>query len=176
MEKNQQRLIAVITIKWQISEHFFKVDDCWWKGTVINCDEQKESPFLSVHVSWNNNKSELCSPWDLEALDSDTEKIEDGTPLTKEELHSRLYVPTRSEWNGLGRVFECERIAEALESILDLAVGIPMLVQYPVGPQNSDVDYPIDLTMIKARVENHFYRRIDALLSDAFLMYEKIPS
>ena len=143
---------------------------------IANSEEPRNSPFLSINVDWDNKKSEFCSPWDLEAVDSDTEKIEHGTPLTIEQLQSRLYVPTREEWNGLGRDSECVRIAEALESIIDLAVGEPMLVHYPDGPQHSDVDYPIDLTMMKDRVKNHFYRRIDALKSDALFMYEKIPS
>lgn len=139
---------------------------------VANCGELIKSAFLSVSVDWDSQKSEFCSPWDLEALDSDTDKIEHGTPLTTEELQSRLYIPTREEWNGIGRDSESVRVAKALESILECAIGVPMLVHYP---RLSDVDYPIDLTMMKDRVKNHFYRRISALMSDALQMYEKIP-
>jgi len=115
--------------------------------------------------------------WILQSLGSGSlrlrpDKIEHGTPLTTEELQSRLYIPTREEWNGIGRDSESVRVAKALESILECANGVPMLVHYP---RLSDVDYPIDLTMMKDRVKNHFYRRISALMSDALQMYEKIP-
>lgn len=139
---------------------------------VANCGELINSAFLSISVDWDSQKSEFCNPWDLEAVDIEKEKIEHGAPLTTEELQSRLYIPTREEWNGIGRDSECVRIAKALESILECAVGVPMLVHYP---RLSDVDYPIDLTMMKERVKNHFYRRISALMSDALQMCEKIP-
>jgi hypothetical protein len=33
------------------------------------------------------------SPWDLEALDGDSAEVEDGTPVSEEQLQACLYVP-----------------------------------------------------------------------------------
>ena len=135
----------------------------------------KKSPFLSIFVHWDNNEKESLSPWDFEALDDDTSQIADGTEVTLEQIESCLYVPTSEEWNAIGRDSECTRISEALETIMQLAIAEPF--NYPVDttiyPEYVfDVEYPVDLTMIKARVDNHFYRRIDAILFDLKLLYE----
>ena len=39
-----------------------------------------------------------------------------------------------------------------------------------------DVEYPMDLSCIKARVENHFYRRIDAIKHDLKYLYTNAAS
>jgi bromodomain and WD repeat domain-containing protein 1/3 len=162
----------------QLKNIIFQIDDCWWKGTVHKVEPHegsKKSPFLSIYVHWDNNEKEYLSPWDLEALDSDTADIEDGTPVTIEQIRSSLYVPSSEEWNSIGRDSECQRIAEALESIMSLAIAEPF--NYPVDttiyPEYIfDVEYPVDLTMIKSRVENHFYRRIDAILFDLKFIFD----
>lgn len=67
---------------------------------------------------------------------------------------SCLYVPTAEEWNGIGRDSECERISEALQAIMELAIAEPF--NYPVDltvyPEYVvEVEYPVDLTMVKSR-------------------------
>ena len=55
-----------------------QIDDCWWKGTVqkvVHHDAAKKSPFLSIYVNWDNGEKEYLSPWDLEAVDEDTDKL-----------------------------------------------------------------------------------------------------
>jgi bromodomain and WD repeat domain-containing protein 1/3 len=79
------------------------------------------------------------------------------------------------EWNSIGRDSECQRIAEALEAIMSLAIAEPF--NYPVDTTIYqdyifDVEYPVDLTLVKSRVENHFYRRIEAILFDLKFLYE----
>ena len=89
-----------------------QIDDCWWKGTVQKIvhheSVSKKSPFLSIHVAWDNGEKENLSPWDLEALDSDSEasKTPDGDPVSKEELTRGLYTPSSEEWNAMGRESE----------------------------------------------------------------------
>merc|ERR1712223_1027449 len=159
-----------------------QIDDCWWKGTVqkiVHHDAAKKSPFLSIYVNWDNGEKEYLSPWDLEALDNDSSEISDGTYATQEELKSCLYKPSSEEWNCMGRESECTRISEALESIMSLAIAEPF--NYPVDLTNYpeymlDVEYPMDLSLIKARVDNLFYRRIAAIQRDLKYIYENAAS
>lgn len=79
----------------------------------------------------------------------------------------------------MGRESECTRISEALESIMSLAIAEPF--NYPVDLTNYpeymlDVEYPMDLTLIKARVDNQFYRRIAAIQRDIKYIYENAAS
>ena len=131
--------------------------------------ENKESPFLSIFVHWDNGDKEYLSPWDLEFLDNDTDDIKDGSAVPEDQLKKSLYIPNSEEWNNIGRESESTRISEAMASIMELAIAEPF--NYPVDltvyPEYMvDVEYPMDLNLIKTRVENHFYRRIDAIKHD----------
>ena len=71
------------------------------------------------------------------------------------------------------------RILEALESIMGLAIAEPF--NYPVDltayPEYMmDVEYPMDLSLIKARVENEFYRRVAAIQRDVRYIYQNASS
>ena len=79
----------------------------------------------------------------------------------------------------MGRESECTRISEALESVMSLAIAEPF--NYPVDLTNYpeymlDVEYPMDLSLIKARVDNLFYRRIAAIQRDIKYIYENAAS
>ncbi len=164
---------AAVRRNWKNGDRIrCQIDDCWWKGTVKKVehhDAAKRSPFLSVYVHWDNGEKEYLSPWDMEQLTEDSAEVPDGTPVTPEQLKQSLYQPTEEEWNSMGLETECRRISEALETIMSLAIAEPF--NYPVDltayPEYMlDVEYPMDLTLVKARVDNHFYRRIDALVHD----------
>lgn len=149
-----------------------QIDDCWWKGTVQKVeyhDVNKRSPFLSIYCHWDNGEKEFLSPWDIEALDADTALVPDGTMVTPEQLKSCLYHPTVEEWNSMGIEGESKRISDALEAVMSLAISEPF--NYPVDltayPEYMlDVEYPMDLNLIKTRIDNKFYRRIDAIEYD----------
>jgi bromodomain and WD repeat domain-containing protein 1/3 len=147
-----------------------QIDDAWWKGTVHKTDLQEhKSPFLSIYVHWDNGDNEYLSPWDLEYLDNDSMEIKDGESVTVDQLKRSLYIPTSEEWNNIGRESECTRISEALATIMELAIAEPF--NFPVDLTNYpeymvDVEYPMDLSLIKARVDHHFYRRIDSIKHD----------
>jgi hypothetical protein len=105
----------------------------------------------------------------LEILDEDTSQLPDGTQATPEQLKSCLYHPREEEWNSMGIETEIRRISEALEAVMSLAIAEPFnfpvdLTAYP--EYMLDVEYPMDLTLIKSRLDNHFYRRIEAVLYD----------
>ena len=159
------------------------IDDCWWKGTVHRVeyhDANKRSPFLSIFVHWDNGEKENLSPWDVEALTQDNEKIKDGAPVTEEQLKAiNLYQPTDGEWNGIGRETDSRRISEALSEVMQLAIAEPF--NYPVDvtayPEYMlDIEYPMDLSLIKARLDNRFYRRTDAIEYDLGYIYSNAAS
>ena len=69
----------------------------------------------------------------------------------------------------MGRDAECDRIVAGLEQIMTLSVAesfnVPVdLNAFPVYA--IIIAYPVDLSLIKARLENRFYRRIAALQYD----------
>ena len=160
------------------------IDDCWWKGTVNKIEYQdanKRSPFLSIYCHWDNGEKEQLSPWDVEALDEDTAEIPDGTPVTAAEAQkaASLYQPTDDEWNGIGRETDSRRITEALGAVMELAIAEPF--NFPVdltayAEYMLDVEYPMDLSLIKARLENKFYRRTAALEYDISYIHSNAAS
>lgn len=73
------------------------------------------------------------------------------------------------EWPHGDRSTACRKIIEGLEQVMTLAIAEPFLVpvdlsQYPAYAYV--VEYPIDLSTVKARLENNFYRRITAIQFD----------
>lgn len=91
-------------------------------------------------------------------------------PVLPEEIQETLYQPKDEEWPMGDRDIVCNRIIEGLEQVMTLSIAEPFnapvdLSRYPTYAYV--VDYPIDLTTIKARFENRFYRRIAAAQFDA---------
>ncbi len=81
-------------------------------------------------------------------------------PVTDEERMS-MYTPKEGEWPAEGRDCECERIAYGLEKIMQLS-----LAEWFAAPVDLNafpnyaiiIEYMVDLSTIKARLENRFYR------------------
>lgn len=78
-----------------------------------------------------------------------------------EELNAMLYKPKASEWPSTGLEEECDRILRGLEQIMELSIAEPFIApvdlnSYPMYAYV--VEYPVDLTIIKARLQNRFYR------------------
>ena len=91
-------------------------------------------------------------------------------PLRPAELRSLRYEPTPAEWPAVGRDAECDRIVAGLEQIMTLSIAenfnVPVdLNAFPIYA--IVIAYPMDLSLIKARLENRFYRRVAALRYDA---------
>jgi len=79
------------------------------------------------------------------------------------------YDPRPWEWPTVGRDAESDRVVSGLEQIMTLSVAenftVPVdLNAFPVYAMI--IAYPVDLSLIKARLENRFYRRIAALQYD----------
>lgn len=89
----------------------------------------------------------------------------EAVPVLPEEIQSMLYQPQVEEWPHGDRDGATRRIIAGLDNVMSLAIAEPFLVPVDMNVYPSYafiVEYPIDLSTIKARFENNFYRRIIA--------------
>lgn len=89
------------------------------------------------------------------------DRNETWIPVQPEELRSLMYTPVEGEWPPCGRDAECDRIAHGMESIMQHSIAEQFLtpVDLNVFPiYGIIIEYLIDLTTIKSRLENRFYR------------------
>ncbi|XP_023331466.1 bromodomain and WD repeat-containing protein 3 isoform X10 [Eurytemora carolleeae] len=166
-----------IQVKWKPGDRYrCQIEDSWWFGTVVEVSPFNmsipESPFLSIKCSWDSGEEERLSPWDLDPVqegDPGYEKMIKSMPVTRDEIERFLYQPLEEEWRGLNSKTECIRISAGLEQVMVLAIAEPFnypvdLTQYP--DYMLEIEYPIDFSLIKSRLDNQFYRRITAVQFD----------
>uniref|UniRef100_A0A670JXD1 Bromodomain and WD repeat domain containing 3 n=1 Tax=Podarcis muralis TaxID=64176 RepID=A0A670JXD1_PODMU len=160
---------------WQIGDRFRSIiDDAWWFGTVESQQpfqsDYPDSSFQCYSVHWDNNEREKMSPWDMEPIPEGTaypEEVGAGVPVTTEELASLLYKPQEGEWGSHSRDEECVRVLRGIDQLLSLDISNPFAVPVDLSAYPlycTVVAYPTDLTTIRRRLENRFYRRISALM------------
>jgi len=117
------------------------------------------------------------SPWDLEPIDKDRRPDPPGTGMTvlPGELASIMYRPRAEDWPpGGDRDAECDRIARGLSQAMSIAIAEPFAAPVDLNMYPSYayvVEYPMDLSTIKARLENRFYRRVTAVKYDVRFIY-----
>lgn len=90
-------------------------------------------------------------------------------PVLPDEIQSILYQPAVDEWPLGDRDGACRRIISCLDKVMALAIAEPFLAPVDLNLYKTYafvVEYPVDLSTIKARFENHFYRRIAAAQFD----------
>ena len=172
----RQMFDTSISRNWGPGDRFrCMIDDVWWTGQIESHNELSpvfpESLFMCFKVRWDNGEYEYMSPWDLEPVDSTRMPTEVGGAVLvlPEELRATLYQPKPEEWPRGDREETCQRIIAGLEQVMGLAIADLFLApvdlnQYP--EYAFVVEYPIDLSTIKARFENHFYRRITSAQFD----------
>ncbi|RUS86356.1 hypothetical protein EGW08_005874, partial [Elysia chlorotica] len=166
--------------KWKPGCRFRSmIDDQWWLGT-IKTQEPLDSDFPDslyqcFNVHWDNGEYEKLSPWDMEPIDPKRKpaQVGGGVDVTQEEYKSLLYVPKKTEWPSCGREDDSQRLVEGIGALMQHSVAEPFIA--PVDLQQFPtyaycVPYPIDLSTIKTRLENGFYRRITALQWDVRLI------
>lgn len=172
----KQNYDQAIQRNWKPGDRFRSViDNAWWLGTI---EEQEpldnslpDSTFQCFLVMWDNGETEKMSPWDFERVDeSRMPSIMGGSvDITAEERLAMMYSPKDNEWSPRGQVAECNRLIRGLEKIMELSCAESFispvdLNKYPMYA--FVVEYPMDLSTIKARLENHYYRRIQAVKFD----------
>ncbi|XP_048458714.1 bromodomain and WD repeat-containing protein 3-like isoform X1 [Rhincodon typus] len=160
---------------WKAGDKFRSIiDDVWWFGTALSQEPFQpaypDSHFQCYTVRWENNEIERLSPWDMEPIPENAEFPDDpsaGVPVTVEELEALLYRPQEGEWGEESRDEECERIIRGIDDLVTLDIATPFnapvdLRAYPVYCMV--VSYLTDLSTIRMRLVNRFYRRISALV------------
>lgn len=89
--------------------------------------------------------------------------------MLPEEIREILYQPQKGEWPSDDREAVCRRIIRGLDEVMTLSVAEPFVAPVDLNsyPDYAIViEYPIDLSTIKARFESFFYRRILAAQFD----------
>ncbi|CAG5116902.1 unnamed protein product [Candidula unifasciata] len=155
------------------------IDDQWWLGAIKSQEplnpEFPDSLFQCFNVQWDNGEYEKISPWDMEPIDPKRKPatVGGGVSVTQDEYKALLYVPKRTEWPSCGREAESQRLTQGLGILMQHSIAESF--NAPVDLQKFPtyacfVSYPIDLSTIKTRLENGFYRRITALQWDVRLI------
>ncbi|KAH8021540.1 hypothetical protein HPB51_015936 [Rhipicephalus microplus] len=161
---------------WKPHDRFRSIiDDAWWMGTIESqAPLQREFPdsmFQCFIVTWDNGETERMSPWDFEPIDCNRmpDHVGGAVPVTFDERRSLVYRPKANEWPRCGRDTCCIRLVNGVSRIMELSIAEPFaapvdLNAYPMYARI--VAYPIDLSTIRARLENRFYRRMDSVRFD----------
>ncbi|XP_033739931.1 PH-interacting protein-like [Pecten maximus] len=162
--------------RWKANDRFRSmIDDAWWMGTIVSQEpfqqEYPDSMFQCFNVHWDNGEIEKISPWDMEPIGTCQMPDEQGggVPVTQEEVKSLMYTPNSGEWPSCGRDAECERIIRCMEVVMEHSIAEPFLTPVDLNAfpiYAIVIEYPIDLTTIKSRLENRFYRRVNSLQFD----------
>uniref|UniRef100_A0A8C4IEF3 Bromodomain and WD repeat domain containing 3 n=1 Tax=Dicentrarchus labrax TaxID=13489 RepID=A0A8C4IEF3_DICLA len=160
---------------WQPGMRFRSIiDDAWWFGSVEDQEplqlEYPDSLFQCYAVKWDNGEREKMSPWDMEPIPEEAalpDQVGDGVEVAEEELKALLYGPQEGEWGAHTRDEECERVIHGIDQLFTLEVAKAFaspvnLRDYPL--YCTVVAYPTDLSTVRKRLENRFYRRISALM------------
>uniref|UniRef100_A0A671LG55 PH-interacting protein-like n=1 Tax=Sinocyclocheilus anshuiensis TaxID=1608454 RepID=A0A671LG55_9TELE len=160
---------------WMIGDRFRAViDDAWWFGTIESQEpyqaEYPDSLFQCYNVCWDNGDTEKMSPWDMEEIPNEAafpDELGLSVPLTEEEQKALLYKPLEGEWGSRTRDQECERIIRGIDQLCTLDVAAPF--ELPVDLQAypaycTVVAYVTDLSTIRQRLQNRFYRRMSSLM------------
>ena len=118
-----------------------------------------------LYFRWDfESESGRLSPWDLELIDEYRRPTEvgAGVKILPDEIGRKLYRFRHEDWGG-DRFSECDRISAELSTLMKLKTAIPFAST--VDP-TSTVEYPMDLSTIKKRLDNRFYRRKEAVIFD----------
>ncbi|XP_043927396.1 bromodomain and WD repeat-containing protein 1 [Protopterus annectens] len=160
---------------WKPRDRFRSViDDAWWFGTVLKQEpanhEYPDSPFQCYSIRWDTDEVDRLSPWDMETIPDHAElpqEVGASVPVTPDEMDNLLYKPKKGEWGKKSQHEECERIINGIDQLLTRNIAAPFsapvdLRRYPLYCMV--VAYPTDLSTIRMRLVNRFYRRISALV------------
>lgn len=172
----KQTFDTAISRNWGPGDRFrCMIDDKWWIGEIESHqalqEEFPDSLFMCFKVRWDNSEYEFMSPWDMEPIDDDRlpENVGGSVAVLPEEIQAILYRPKSEEWPRGDREGSCRRIVNGFEAVMGLAIADPFLTPVDLNSYPTYayvVEYPIDLSTVKSRFENHFYRRITSAQFD----------
>lgn len=84
-----------------------------------------------------------------------------GLEVSDADMRALMYTPKPNEWPNADREAECQRIIRGFEQISELSVAEQFLVPVDLSmfPDYAIlIEYPMDLSLIVARLRNLFYR------------------
>ncbi|XP_016981436.1 bromodomain and WD repeat-containing protein 3 isoform X1 [Drosophila rhopaloa] len=172
----RQTFDLAVQRNWSIGDRFrCMIVDGWWMGQIESrhalSADFPDSSFMCFRVRWDNGEYEFMSPWDMEPIDQQRapEEVGGAVPVLPEEIRATLYQPKGEEWHRGDRDGTCRRIINGLEQVMRLSIAEHFLapVDLNIYPDYAYlIEYPIDLTTVKSRFENHFYRRITSAQFD----------
>ncbi|XP_070137756.1 bromodomain and WD repeat-containing protein 3 isoform X1 [Drosophila bipectinata] len=172
----RQTFDLAVQRNWSIGDRFrCMIGDGWWMGQIESRQalsaDFPDSYFSCFRVRWDNGEYERMSPWDMEPIDQERvpDEVGGAVPVLPEEIRATLYQPKSEEWHRGDRDGTCRRIINGLEQVMRLSIAEHFLapVDLNIYPDYAYlVEYPIDLTTVKSRFENHFYRRITSAQFD----------
>ncbi|XP_036673426.3 bromodomain and WD repeat-containing protein 3 [Drosophila suzukii] len=172
----RQTFDLAVQRNWSIGDRFrCMIVDGWWMGQIESrhalSADFPDSSFMCFRVRWDNGEYEFMSPWDMEPIDQARVPAEVGgaVEVLPEEIRATLYQPKSEEWHRGDRDGTCRRIINGLEQVMRLSIAEHFLapVDLNIYPDYAYlIEYPIDLTTVKSRFENHFYRRITSAQFD----------
>lgn len=172
----KQTFDTAISRNWGPGDRFrCMIDDKWWLGQITShsalSQDFPDSLFMCFKIKWDNNESEQMSPWDMEKIDQERlpESVGGSMPVLPSELKELLYRPAQDEWPDNDRDGYCLRIISGIDQVMGLSVAEPFLTPVDLDAYPTYayvVEYPIDLTTIRTRFQNHFYRRITSAQFD----------
>ncbi|XP_011188273.2 bromodomain and WD repeat-containing protein 3 [Zeugodacus cucurbitae] len=172
----RQTFDLAVQRNWSVGDRFrCMIGDGWWMGQIESryalSTDFPDSYFMCFRVRWDNGEYEYMSPWDMEPIDENRlpDEVGGAVPVLQEEIRATLYQPKSEEWHRGDRDGSCRRIINGLEQVMRLSIAEHFLapVDLNVYPDYAYlIEYPIDLTTIKSRFENHFYRRITSAQFD----------
>ncbi|XP_018496053.1 bromodomain and WD repeat-containing protein 3 [Galendromus occidentalis] len=161
---------------WKPGDRFRSIiEDQWWLGTIKTHEpiqpEFPDSMFQCFMVKWDNGEEERMSPWDFEPVDHTRLPVTQGSgvDITPGEREALQYVPSQEDFDTESRDAFRTRMMKGLDVIMTLSIAEPFLVpvdlnSYPAYA--TVVAYPMDLTTIRSRLDNNFYRRKEGIKFD----------
>ncbi|KAL3278873.1 hypothetical protein HHI36_016393 [Cryptolaemus montrouzieri] len=148
----KQSFDIAISRNWSVGDRFrCMIYDEWWIGKLY-LRRWRSSPTLQ--------------PVDESRVPQDPSE---AAPVLEEELKAILYQSKPQDWNNTDVTLAHENILQGLSKIMELAIAEAFLapVDLNIYPNYAYViEYPIDLSTIRARFEYNFYRRITAAQFD----------
>ncbi|DAZ96791.1 TPA: hypothetical protein N0F65_005789 [Lagenidium giganteum] len=163
----------VLTPFVQMDKHGFETGAEWTVGVITSINATKDidgqmrlSPWECLKVSWNDSEVRECSvsPWEIEPNPADARDAK--------RIKDRSRVEVRA---FLSRSITRHRRAALLNEVMStMNLSIAQDFLYPVGDVFMDylitIANPMDLGLIKRRLEQGYYRQIEAFVSDARLL------
>ncbi|EQC36352.1 hypothetical protein SDRG_06457 [Saprolegnia diclina VS20] len=152
---------TVQTVLPSTDDHGIQIDSVLNTGTVLANDRVEsdvDSPWECLTVLFDDGDTVRVSPWELEPASAEAR------------LAQLALAPPLPTIDGERRA----GLLRALASIMQLSVALDFVPPVPESTPDYYVTVanPMDLSLIRSRVEHGYYRQVDALLADVHLILD----